>query len=174
MKNLNGDYYRSGVYVNSYSYSNTSEAFELYDDYDETALMRKRRKKAEKQIVKSTEETPMVLLKIGTAVAVISVLAVAYLCIVAGNNLREREVLGMREKLETMSQNNAYLETKLNESIDLKRIEEMAGTRLGMAKPQSYQIKYIDVQRESYTVQYKNDKREKTGFADIWRSLFKD
>jgi acetolactate synthase small subunit len=43
-----------------------------------------------------------------------------------------------------------------------------------MTKPKSYQIKYIDVQKETYTVQYKNEPKDEQTFAQVLRNLFKD
>lgn len=42
-----------------------------------------------------------------------------------------------------------------------------------MTKPKSYQIRYIDVPKESYTVQYDTDSETHIGFMDIVRNLFK-
>ena len=49
--------------------------------------------------------------------------------------------------------------------------------RLGMIKPQPYQIVYIDVPKQSYTIQYAADEitEEDTSFiASIWNFFAKD
>lgn len=165
--------YSKRVYTNNYNYNNTSEAYELYPyEFDE---INGRRKKAQqlKKLEKSAERMPLGMVRVFTCVVIAFGMAIGFLSVNASNNIRRREIINMREQLEQLNENNAYLETKLNETVDLKRIEEIAETRLGMAKPKSYQIKYIDVQRESYTVQYETKPEEKLGFAAVVRNLFK-
>lgn len=70
----------------------------------------------------------------------------------------------MTQNIEKLNTNNAYLEAQLNATIDLKRIENEAQLRLGMSKPKSYQIKYIDVQTESYVEQ--NNSQQSTSQAN--------
>ncbi len=173
-RNRATNYYSSRVYVNQYNYNNTSEAYELYTDYDEYTQSRRKKAQKTKQLEKSAERMPVGMLKILTCVLVAFGMAIGFVSVNAANSARKREILSMREQLEAINENNAYLETRLNETIDLKRIEEMAESRLGMTKPKSYQIKYIDVQRASYTVQYQTENEHKTGFAQVISNLFKD
>ncbi len=172
-KRYNSDYY-SRVYVNNYNYNNTSEAYELYTDYDDYTQSRRKKAQKVKQLEKSTETMPLGTLKVMVCVVIAFSMAIGFVSVTAGNNARHREIINMREQLEALNENNAYLETRLNETIDLKRIEEIAQTRLGMSKPKSYQIKYIDVQKESYTMQYKTENQDKLTFAQVVGNLFKD
>lgn len=169
------NYYSSRVYRNNYIYNNTSEAYELYTEpevYSEPKRHRKRAKKA-KELEKSTETMPLGMLKVFVCIGVAFGMTIGFLNVTASNSARQTELLELKENLETINENNAYLETQLNETIDLKRIESIAETRLGMTKPKSYQIKYIDVPKESYTVQYDTDSETHIGFMDIVRNLFK-
>lgn len=56
-------------------------------------------------------------------------------------------------------------------------IEQEAKTRLGMIEPQAYQIVYIDVPKQSYTVQYEAQAEEKEKgfgigkFLDVIKSV---
>jgi len=62
-------------------------------------------------------------------------------------------------------------------NIYLEYIKQEAMKRLGMAEPQTYQIVYIDVPKQSYTVQYaadENEKEEPSFFASILNFLKKD
>ncbi len=60
----------------------------------------------------------------------------------------------LNAQIIALKSQNHTIETELAEKIDLEYIEEQATTRLGMAEPQPYQIMYISVPKESYTVQY--------------------
>lgn len=165
--------YGSKVYVNNYYYNNSSEAFEIYTYDEEEYLSRRKKAKRIKQI-KEEERVPVSIFKVITMSVVITVMAVGILSVNAANTRRQGEIVKMREQLEALNENNGYLEAKLNETVDLKRIEELAQSRLGMSKPKSYQIKYINVQRESYTVQYGTEKEDKLTFAKVMDDLFKD
>ena len=171
----NSTYYKR-VYENryNYTYNNTSEAYELYTYEEDEIQSRRQKAKQAKEAALQREKMPVGMLKVMLCVAVVFGMSVTYLSVSAGNNARYREIVSMNEQLETLNENNAYLETRLNETVDLKRIEELASTRLGMSKPKSYQIKYIDVQKESYTVQYKTDSKDSLTFVEAMSNLFKD
>ena len=55
---------------------------------------------------------------------------------------------------------NNTLSSEISSQLSLDIIEKEATSRLNMAEPQPYQIEYIDVPKESYTVHYETDKNE--------------
>ena len=67
------------------------------------------------------------------------------------------EIRRQKSELDNLKQTNAILAAEITEQLDLDYIKEEAVTRLGMAEPQQYQIVYIDVPKQSYTVQYAVD-----------------
>jgi cell division protein FtsB len=141
------------VYVHSRLYtSNTSEAYELYD-FEAAPQTQKKSKQAQRMLVKSNEKMPLAVSKIIFLLGVAVLASVSYITIQASNTARLRTITAMTQNIEKLNTNNAYLEAQLNATIDLKRIETEAQLRLGMSKPKSYQIKYIDVQTESYVEQ---------------------
>ncbi len=82
-----------------------------------------------------------------------------------------------KNQLADLKASNAILEAELTEQIDLGYIKEQATTRLGMAEPQPYQIVYIDVPKQSYTVQYAADTTNEdnnSGFLKFKSRLKKD
>ncbi|MDD3393874.1 MAG: hypothetical protein EOM28_07655 [Clostridia bacterium] len=82
-----------------------------------------------------------------------------------------------KTQLSDLKSSNAILEAELTEQLDLDYIKEQATTRLGMAEPQSYQVVYIDVPKQSYTIQYAADTTEEkkdTGFLKFTNWLKKD
>lgn len=79
-----------------------------------------------------------------------------------------------KSQLADMRSANAILEAELTEQLDMDYIKQEAIERLGMAEPQGYQIVYIDVPKQSYTVQYgADDVKEKASLlgklASIWK-----
>lgn len=93
---------------------------------------------------------------------------------VTQENFQLRKEKGQLAELQA---SNAILEAELTEQIDLDFIKEQASTRLGMAEPQPYQIVYIDVPKQSYTIQYAadtTDEKKDSGFLNITNRLKKD
>ena len=73
----------------------------------------------------------------------------------------------MQDELATLQSANVALEAEITEEINLDYVEQEAKGRLGMSEPQSYQIVYIDVPRESTTTQYAEETPEKTSVFSI-------
>ena len=101
----------------------------------------------------------------------------AHVCMVMLLIVKNQEVQ-IREKkdeLATLKSQNAILEAELAEQVDLEYIKQEAITRLGMAEPQPYQIVYIDVPKDSYTIQYAADEvvEEEPSFIASILNLFK-
>lgn len=59
-----------------------------------------------------------------------------------------------REELKSLREQNAILTAERMEEIDLEYIKKEATERLNMSEPQPYQIVYIDVPKQSYTIQH--------------------
>lgn len=78
---------------------------------------------------------------------------------VAVENL-EVSIRKQKSELSDLKASNAILEAELTEQLDLDYIKQEATQRLGMAEPQAYQIIYIDVPKQSYTIQYEEEASE--------------
>ena len=75
------------------------------------------------------------------------------------NNRLNDELLALRSE-------NIALEAEIADKINLEYVEQEAMTRLDMSEPQPYQISYIDIPRQSYTVQYDvEEEPEQKGFT---------
>lgn len=82
----------------------------------------------------------------------------------------------LSDQLIAIQNENASLQAEISDKVDLEYIEGEAVNRLGMAEPQPYQIMYIDVPKQSYTVQYgaaEAEEEEKLSISSIV-SLFKN
>ncbi len=65
-----------------------------------------------------------------------------------------------KDKLSQLKNENALLAADVSEQMDLENVKKIATEKLGMVEPQSYQIKYIDVPQQSYTIHYEEDNKE--------------
>ncbi len=88
---------------------------------------------------------------------------------------QEVQIREKKDELATLKSQNAILEAELAEQVDLEYIKQEAINRLGMAEPQPYQIVYIDVPKDSYTIQYAADEvvEEEPSFIASILNLFK-
>ncbi len=90
----------------------------------------------------------------------------------------EIELRRQRDKLTDLKAQTTNLEAELAEQVDLDYIKKQATERLGMTEPQPYQIEYIDVPKESYTIQYDTDDSEKkktgVGLSSVWDFFAKE
>lgn len=81
----------------------------------------------------------------------------------------------LNDELIGIQNENVSLQAEISDKVDLAYIESEAVNRLGMAEPQPYQIVYIDVPKQSYTVQYgavESEEENKFSIASITK-LFK-
>ncbi|MDD4843073.1 MAG: hypothetical protein PHU31_01895 [Anaerotignum sp.] len=167
--------YRGSSY---YTYGNVAydvqpEYTPYYADEDE----QKKRLAEEKLQKAEIRESRITALKL---IAIIMILFAGSIAFMGMHVKVAHEDLALREQknqLEELQASNAILEAELTEQIDLDYIKEQATTRLGMAEPQPYQIVYIDVPKQSYTIQYAadtTDEENDTGLSKLTNRLKKD
>lgn len=101
------------------------------------------------------------------------------LCSFAANSQISINITTLNNELKQIKESNTVMETELIKNLDMEKIEKIAITQLGMQKPAKHQVIYIDVPKQSYTVQYSNnndsqskDNSEKSLLLDIWEFLF--
>lgn len=165
--------YSSRVRVNNYVYNNTSEAFELYPDSEMPSRRRRVRTKTEpnKEIVKADEHVPVLIFQLVVCGAFMAVFFFVSVYIVTMNHQMNSKIMYMNQEIEQVKQDNANLETEFDKNVDLTKIEKVAAEKLGMSKPRSYQVKYIEVPKESYTKQHIASEKPEAGFAEVINNL---
>ena len=172
-KNVNNKY-NSGNRVNSqnrgyYSYNSTSLAQKYFEEaYNEAnnkpKYVSKRLRKKERKILS--------LSKTFTTIAIIFVYTLLLLSTLAYNSDIRESIANMASQLSTIEENSEYLRSSINESIDLKYIEQEA-IKYGLQKPVEYQLVEIRVPKESFTIQYDTQPQiVEQGFFDYLKSLF--
>lgn len=141
-----------------YTYGNV--AYELQPDYSPYRFREEEeeRRKAEERLAK--EEARENRISSVKMIGVALVLFAGCLAFMGMNVLVDNAEVSLRQQkneLENLKSSNAILEAELTEQLDMDFIRTEATERLGMSEPQSYQVVYIDVPKQSYTVQHNVD-----------------
>lgn len=161
-------------------YSNGNIAYDVEPAYypqEQPAPVLHPRPRIKREIEKERQRITIHKIKIIMALAVVFICSIA---VMGGNAILEKQrvVLSqMRSELSTIESENLTLQSEITEQLDLDYVSQEATTRLGMAEPKSYQIVYITVPKESYTLQYDVDEpKEEKGFhlSQIFDFLKKD
>lgn len=155
-------------------YTYGSVARELQPDYTPYRVREEEaeRRKEEARIAKAEARANRIVSVKMIAVAV--ALFVGCLAFVGVNvvvDAAEVELRQQKSSLEDLRATNAILEAELTEQLDMDYIRQEATERLGMSEPQPYQIVYIDVPKQSYTVQYAAEETETPSVLDKIKSL---
>lgn len=171
-KHKNKNLYETGKYNQhtDNSYNTTSVAYETLPQYypskNEDAkkerILQARREKAERL------RDRVISFKFAIAVAFVFGCCILTMSSYARVVEKREQISTLKSELSKIQSENNALSAEIAEQVNLEVIEKEAIERLGMAKPQQYQIIYIDVPEQSYTVQYSNSetkKNENKGFS---------
>ena len=137
---------QSGSY---YTYGNV--AYELQPDYTPYRVREEEeeRRREAARIAKEAERENKVSFVIVLFIGCIAFMGMHVMVDQAEVSLRRE-----KSKLEDLKSANAILEAELTEQLDMDYIKQEATERLGMSEPQPYQVVYINVPKQSYTVQH--------------------
>jgi len=87
-------------------------------------------------------------------ISVIFLGILAWLSTTAYVDQKHHTLQSAQTALRTLQYENRALETDIMDGYDLKTIEQLATTRLGMVRPADYQVIHVSVPRTSYSVQF--------------------
>ncbi len=155
-----------GYYNSNFSSYNTTSVAQDYFYDTEIPVVKQHKPK-----VKHAKEKEIVQLNMPKtifSIAVIFILSLALLVSYAANSSRRLEIASKQAELAKITEENQYLKTTLEDNIDLSKIAKEA-EKLGLQKPQAYQITEVQVPNESYTVQY--DAKIATQDKSVWEFL---
>ena len=172
------DRYRNRNHMNAgsyYTYGNV--AYELQPDYSPYRFREEeeeRRKEEARLAQAEARENRVASVKM---VAVALVLFLGCIAFMGMNVLVDNAEVSLRQQkhdLDNLKAANAILEAEMVEQLDMDYIKQEATERLGMSEPQSYQVVYIDVPKQSYTVQHNVDDAVEsvsllTRITNIWK-----
>ena len=150
--------YRNTMNGSYYTYGNV--AYELQPDYSPYRIREEeeeRRKEEARTEKAEARENRIASVKM---IAVALVLFIGCIAFMGMNVLVDHAEVSLRHQkndLDNLKAANAILEAEMAEQLDMDYIKQEATERLGMNEPQSYQVVYIDVPKQSYTVQHNAD-----------------
>ncbi len=154
-----GSYRTYGGY-SSYNYGSTARAY--------TPRITEKNKTPEvPETIKIDEYGTAHRIALISVMLLLAVLAITFLCLYGYNYKLSTEIASLQSELNELKEDNYYLESEFDNNLNLDYIEEVALTRLGMQKPSSYQIKYINVPKQSYTVIYNTDESADSFFSHL-------
>lgn len=158
-----------------YIYGNV--AYELQPDYTPYRVREEeeeRRKEAARIAREEARENRISSVKMLGVALVLFIGCIAFMGMHVVVDNAEVSLRRQRSTLEDLKSANAILEAELTEQLDMDYIKQEATERLGMSEPQSYQVVYIDVPKQSYTVQYDaDDAAESASLLDKITNFFK-
>ncbi len=161
VRNMNNN--RTRYSYGSYNFGSTARAYSYYPE-------RKTVKKEQPKVIKVGEYSLVHRVALVGIMLFMAALAIGFLCVYGYNYELSSDIASLREELNELKEDNYYLESDFDNNLNLDYIEEVAINRLGMQKPLSYQIKYINVPKQSYTILY-NTAEEKKGFWENIKEL---
>ena len=161
MNNAERGYYSS----NRYNY--TSEALDYATDAGVSAPRKPKRRIV---FARAREVAPLSLVKSYGTIELLFTMALVNLIVFASNSTKRDSIVGMQEQVATLQEENMFLENSIEESLDLKKIENEA-VKLGLQKPAEYQIMHIKVPKESYTVQYSQSNANESYLSKVWSKI---
>lgn len=140
-----------------YTYGNV--AYELQPDYSPYRFREEEERRREEEHLAKQEarESRIVSVKMIAMAVVLFVGCIAFMGMNVMVDHAEVSLRQQKNELENLRSANAILEAEMAEQLDMNYIKTEATERLGMSEPQSYQVVYIDVPKQSYTVQHNAD-----------------
>lgn len=148
-----------------FTYGNV--AYELQPDYTPYRVREEeeeRRKEAARLAKVEAKERRISSVKM---IGVALILFIGCIAFMGMNVMVDQAEVSLRKeksKLEDLKSSNAILQAEMTEQLDMDYIKQEATERLGMHEPQPYQVVYINVPKQSYTVQYE-ETESKTEFS---------
>lgn len=155
--------YRRSPYA-SYNYGSTARA------YTQRTTEKKKKEPEGPSMVRVDEYSSAHRIALIAVMLLLAVLTITFLCVYGYNYKLTTEIAELQTELNELKEDNYYLESEFDNNLNLDYIEEVAINKLGMQKPSSYQIKYINVPKQSYTILYDTESSGK-GFLSYIKEL---
>jgi cell division protein FtsL len=146
----------------------SSNAYELQEDeyyIPEHKSPQKVRKSFKQQSqVKGTD-------KIKTILGILICFAVAFCILLRYVTITEasNKIDGYKKQISQLERLNEQMQVEIDRSIDLKKVEEIARTKLGMRRPEKFQMVYVKLDKSDYAeiVEQPMDNTNKNRFAAV-------
>jgi len=155
-----------------YNYTSTAYDYDYADRQAEDERIKEEHR--EQAAIKRAAQVHRMKLCVATAFVFAGCLAMmsGYAAVAKQRVINEKQMAALND----LKDQNNTVQSEISDSADLTYIEEQAKEKLGMTVPQSYQIVFIDVPKQSYTVQYKNENKPKKDDFDLKKfiQIFKE
>jgi len=125
-----------------------------YDDAYSKQFDENERIRQEKRLVSRKEKQMMQRRANFRIVCVIAALFFAAYFMISKNvqvNDTAAEIKSLEKELATLESNTSQKMFELEQSVDLNTVEEIAGTKLNMQRPEKHQVVYINIKTDDVT-----------------------
>ncbi|MCD7778964.1 MAG: septum formation initiator family protein [Clostridiales bacterium] len=156
---------RYSSYSSPYNYGSTARAYTALPDKSKS-----RENEESVETIRIDEYGRVHRVALIGIMILMAVLAITFLCLYGYNYQLSSDISSLQSELNELKEDNYYLENEFDNNLNLDYIEDIAINKLGMQKPSSYQIKYINVPKQSYTILYDTDE-EQGGFLYYLKSF---
>ena len=153
------DKYRNRIEAGSY-YTYGNVAYDLQPEYVPYRIQEadEQQRKEEARLAKAAaRENRVNSMKVIAVALVLFAGCIAFMGMNVAADNAEVSLRKQKNELDNLKSANAILEAEMTEQLDMDYIRQEAAERLGMREPQSYQVVYIDVPKQSYTLQHHTD-----------------
>ncbi|MCR4434569.1 MAG: cell division protein FtsL [Clostridiales bacterium] len=149
----------------NYVYGSTAEKIK-YDVYEENKVLKEKKKHRTNNRA-----------KLRTVCAILIVFAACFTIIYRYAAITELnyKVVKQNKIYESIKDENTRLRVEISKETDLNKIRAVAESKLGMQRPDKYQIVYMNVAKNDYTeaasAEPKGKKTENNILAGVWEKL---
>lgn len=146
---------------NAYVQGNAVRKLNPQPDYRNERIKKENdvQKRQMKRAVKRNQEKAMVMNKgyvlfLTAAVLVSCLCAAFYINLQADVTHRMKQISGLESQVSTLQISNQEAQKRIDTSMDLNHVKDVAINQLGMVNPQANQIVYYDVKANDFMNQY--------------------
>ncbi len=136
--------------INEEHYNNSSTAYE-FDRQQRTKKRQENELKKTNQIIRPINKAKLFKYVVSSIFVFCGCLV--FVVFYSRVTFEQASLSKLQKQYKEIQDQNAILKAELDDSFDIKKVEEIAKTKLGMAKPEKYQVRYINVPKQSYTIQ---------------------
>ncbi len=147
---------KGGISVSDMYGYNTSSAYRSDYNYIEEKREKEKNELKEKRRAAQLNEAKRLRMRVNrvlNTVRAVLVFAVAFIIINRYVEINEASsrVQELKKEYSDQLATNQDLQAKIDKSVDLKKLQTLAGEKLGMVRPEQYQIFYVDMGMGDYS-----------------------
>ena len=158
-KKHNRKNYNKNHFTQNIPYIDSNVAYKLETvEYPHQYVVKKKKKR---RVLNEKRILTVQKLKLILSVGVIFVGCITTMVVYAQISQQRVNLSNLKNELLLLQEENNSIKADIADTINLDYVAKEAKERLGMSEPQPYQIIYIDVPKQSYTLQYDNEEEDK-------------